>query len=222
MKKQKIERAEICRRYRRLYTGVVADILDSKGVRNHSLPPSIRPMKDGMKVAGLAFTCQGVQVGDITSDDTLMLIKMLEAVTPQSVVVLSAGGDYSSSHWGEMMTLSARQRRCTGTVVDGGVRDAPFILKMNFPVFTKFYRPASSISRWELKEYQVAIRVGETGIQPEDFVLGDMDGVVVIPKELTEEVLLDAEKAVSKERGMHRALRKGMPLKEAYRRYGAF
>lgn len=222
MKKQKIGRPEICRRYRRLYTGVVADILDSKGVRNHSLPPSIRPMKDGMKVAGPAFTCQGVQVGDITSDDTLMLIKMLEAVTPQSVIVLSAGGDYSSSHWGEMMTLSARQRGCTGAVVDGGVRDAPFILKMNFPVFTKFYMPASSISRWELKEYQVAIRVGETGIQPEDFVLGDMDGVVIIPKALTEEVLLDAEKAVSKERGMHQALRKGMPLKEAYRRYGAF
>ena len=222
MKKKKIGRVEICRRYRRLYTGVAADILDSKGVRNHSLPPHIRPMKDTMKVAGPAFTCQGVQVGDITSDDTLMLIKLLEAVTPQSVVVLSSGGDYSSSHWGEMMTLSARQRGCTGAVVDGGMRDAPFILKMNFPVFTKFYMPASSISRWELKEYQVAIRVGETAIQPEDFVLGDMDGVVIIPKALTEEVLLDAEKTVRKERGMHRALRKGMPLKEAYKRYGAF
>jgi regulator of RNase E activity RraA len=175
-----------------------------------------------MKVAGPAFTCRGVQAGDITSDDTLMLIKMLEAVTPQSVVVLSAGGDYSSSHWGEMMTLSARQRGCTGAVVDGGVRDAPFILKMNFPVFTKFYMPASSISRWELKEYQVAIRVGETGMQPEDFILGDMDGVVIIPNALTEEVLLDAEKAVRKERGMHQALRKGMPLKEAYKRYGSF
>ena len=222
MKKQKIERSEICRRYRRLYTGAVADVLDSKGVRNHSLPPSIRPLEDGMKVAGPAFTCQGVPVGDIYSDDTPMLIKMLESVTPQCVIVLSAGGDYSSSHWGEMMTLSARQRGCTGTVVDGGVRDAPFILKMNFPVFTKFYMPASSISRWELKEYQVAVRVGETGIQPEDFVLGDMDGIVIIPRALTEEVLLDAEKAVTKERGMHRALRRGMSLKEAYKRYGSF
>jgi regulator of RNase E activity RraA len=64
--------------------------------------------------------------------------------------------------------------------------------------------------------------VGETGIQPEDFVLGDMDGVVIIPKALTEEVLLDAEKALSKERGMHQALRKGMLLKEAYKRYGTF
>ncbi|MBI5969314.1 MAG: RraA family protein [Deltaproteobacteria bacterium] len=222
MGNKRVERAEICKRYLKLYTGVVADILDAQGVRTHSLPASIRPLNDSMKIAGPAFTCQGVPTGDITSDDTPFLIQMLEALTPHCVVVLSAGGDTSSSHWGEMMTLSAKQRGCTGAVVDGGVRDAPFILQMNFPIFTKFYMPASSISRWELKECQVAIRVGEIGIQPGDFVFGDLDGVVIIPKVLTKEVLLQAEKAMSKERRMHQALRKGMPLKEAYKRYGAF
>jgi regulator of RNase E activity RraA len=133
MKRGKIGSSELNRRYRRLYTGVVADILDTKGVRNHSLPPSIRPLKDHMKVAGPAFTCLGVQTGNIKSDDTPMLIKMLEAVTPHCVIVLSANGDRSSSHWGEIMTLSARQRGCTGAVVDGGLRDTPFILKLNFP-----------------------------------------------------------------------------------------
>jgi len=222
MKSKKMVLVDICRRYRQLYTGVVADVLDGKGVRNHSLPAFLRPLRDNMKVAGPAFTCQGVPTGDIKSDDTPFLIQMLDALTPHSVVVLSAGGDASSSHWGEMMTLSARQRGCTGAVVDGGVRDSSFILKMDFPVFTKFYMPASSISRWELKEYQVAIRVGETGIQPGDFVLGDIDGVVIIPQKLTEEVLSEAEKAMSKERRMHRALGKGMALKEAYKRFGSF
>jgi len=114
MKNGKIGLSELNRRYRHLYTGVVADILDSKGVRNHSLPPSIRPLKDHMKVAGPAFTCLGVQTGDMKSDDTPMLIKMLEAITPYSVIVLSASGDRSSSHWGEIMTLSAKQRGSTG------------------------------------------------------------------------------------------------------------
>lgn len=214
--------SEIRKRYLKLYTGVVADILDAQGVRNHSLPPFLRPLKDTMKVAGPAFTCHGVPVGDVTSDDTPFLIQMLEALLPHCVVVLSAGGDCSSSHWGEMMTLSAKQRGCTGAVVDGGVRDASFILKMNFPVFFKFYMPASSISRWELREYQVAIRVGETEIEPGDFVLGDVDGVVIIPQALTEKVLLEAEKAMNKERRMYQALRKGMPLKEAYKRFGSF
>jgi len=222
MKKGKIALPELGRRYRRLYTGVVADILDSKGVRYHSLPPSIRPMRDDMKIAGPAFTCLGVQTGDIESDDTPMLIKMLEALTPHCVVVLSAGGDRSSSHWGEIMTLSAKQRGCTGAVVDGGMRDAPFIRKLNFPVFTGFYLPASSISRWELEEFQGVIKVGETSIHPGDYVLGDQDGVVVIPRALTGEVLLDAEKAAQREQKMRQALRRGMPLHEVNKKFGPF
>jgi 4-hydroxy-4-methyl-2-oxoglutarate aldolase len=222
MKKGKIRLPELDRRYRRLYTGVVADILDSKGVRNHSLPPSIRPLKDLMKVAGPAFTCLGVQTGDIQSDDTPMLIKMLEAITPHCVVVLSASGDRSSSHWGEIMTLSAKQRGSTGAVVDGGLRDAAFILRLNFPVFTDFFMPASSISRWELKEFQGVTKVGEVSVYPGDYVFGDMDGVVVIPQGLTEEILVESEKAVQRELKMRQALRKGMPLHEVNKKFGSF
>jgi len=222
MKKGKIDLPELARRYGRLYTGLVADILDSKGFRAHSLPPSIRPMKDHMKVAGPAFTCLGVQTGNIKSDDTPMLIKMLEAVTPHCVVVMSAGGDRSSSHWGEIMTLSARQRGCTGAVVDGGLRDAPFIRRLNFPVFTDFYMPASSISRWELKEFQGVTKIGEVAIYPGDYVFGDMDGVVVIPQRLTEEIMAEAEKAVQREKKMRQALRTGMPLHEVNKRFGPF
>jgi 4-hydroxy-4-methyl-2-oxoglutarate aldolase len=222
MKKREIALPELRRRYQRLYTGVVADILDSKGVRTHSLPPSIRPMKDHLKVAGPAFTCLGVQTGDIRNDDTPMLIKMLEAVTAHSVVVLSASGDRSSSHWGEIMTLSAKQRGSTGAVVDGGLRDAPFILKLNFPVFAAFYLPASSISRWELKDFQGVTKVGEVSVHPGDYVFGDMDGVVVVPRALTEEVLIEAGKAVKREGKMRQALRKGMPLDEVNKKFGPF
>mgnify|MGYP000515984337 CR=1 FL=1 len=222
MKKKKTSLPEIRRRYLRLYTGVVADILDSKGVRAHSLPPDIRPMDDRLKVAGPAFTCLGVQTGDVRSDDTPMLIRMLEAVTPDCVVVLSAGGDRSSSHWGEIMTLSAKQRGSVGAVVDGGLRDAPQIRKMNYPVFTRFYLPASSISRWELKEFQGIIKVGEVSVRPGDYVFGDPDGIVVIPGGLTEEVLGEAEEAVRRELKMRQALRRGMPLQEVNKKFGAF
>jgi len=222
MAKKKIALAEICRRYRRLYTGLVADLLDGKGVRTHSLPSNIRPLKETMVVAGPAFTCQGYPTGDIKSDDTPMLIKMLESLTPHSVAVMNTGGDISSSHWGEIMTLSARQRGCTGAVIDGGVRDTPYILKTRFPVFVKFYMPASSVSRFELKELQIPIRIGEVCILPGDFILGDVDGVVSIPGALTEEILIEAEEKMRNESGMRQALRRGMPLKEVYRKYGAF
>ena len=222
MAKKKIALAEICRRYRRLYTGLVADLLDGKGVRTHSLPSNIRPLKENMVVAGPAFTCQGYPTGDIKSDDTPMLIKLLESLPPYSVAVMNTGGDISSSHWGEIMTLSAKQRGCTGAVVDGGIRDAAYILKTKFPIFVKFYLPASSVSRFELKELQVPIRIGEVGILPGDFILGDVDGVVAIPGALTEEVLRETEEKMRNESGMRQALRRGVPLKEVYKKFGAF
>lgn len=222
MAKKKITLAEICRRYRRLYTGLVADLLDGKGVRTHSLPSYIRPLKEEMVVAGPAFTCQGYPTGDVRSDDTPMLIQMLESLTPHGVAVMNTGGDISSSHWGEIMTLSARQRGCTGAVVDGGIRDAAYILKTKFPIFVKFYMPASSVSRFELKELQVPIRIGEVCIIPGDFILGDVDGVVVIPGALTEEILREAEQKMLNEAEMRRALRRGMPLTEVNKKFGAF
>lgn len=222
MKKKPMDWPHICYRYRRLYTGLVADLLDGKGVRSHSLPANLRPLKEDMIVAGPAFTCQGYPTGDTKSDDTPMLIRMLESLTPHSVAVMATGGDVSSSHWGEIMTLSARQRGCTGAVVDGGVRDTAYILKAHFPVFTKFYMPASSVSRFELKELQVPIRIGEVGIHPGDFILGDVDGVVVVPGSLTEEILREGEEKMRNESGMRQALRKGMPLKEVYKKYGSF
>lgn len=222
MAKKKLNLGEICRRYQRLYTGLVADLLDGKGIRNHSLPASIRPLQEKMIVAGPAFTCQGYPTGDIRSDDTPMLIKMLESLTPDCVAVMNTGGDVSSSHWGEIMTLAAKQRGCRGAVVDGGIRDTAYILKTRFPVFVKFYLPASSVSRFKLRELQTPIRIGEIGVLPGDFILGDVDGVVVIPEPLTEEVLREGEEKMRNESGMRRALRKGMPLKEVYKKYGSF
>lgn len=222
MANHKMKLEEVCRRYRKLYTGLVADLLDEKGVRSHSLPASIRPLQGNMTVAGPAFTCQGYPTGDTKSDDTPMLIKMLESLTPHCIAIMSTGGDVSSSHWGEIMTLAARQRGCTGAVVDGGIRDTAYILKTHFPVFVKFYMPASSVSRFELKELQVPIRIGDIGIFPGDFILGDVDGVVVIPRALTEEILREGEEKMRNESGMRQALRKGMPLKEVYKKYGSF
>jgi 4-hydroxy-4-methyl-2-oxoglutarate aldolase len=107
-------------------------------------------------------------------------------------------------------------------VVDGRLWEVPFIRKLNFPVFTDFYMPASSNSRCELKEFHGVIKVGEVSVHPGDYVLDDLDGVVVIPRALTEEVLAEAEKAVRREAKMRQALRRGMPLQEVNKKFGAF
>jgi len=213
---------ELSRRYRALYTGAVSDVLDRLGLRNQALPHYIMPLTLDMAVAGPAFTGQGYPVADVGNDDSDTRIRMLESIQPGTVSVWSSAGHFESAHWGEIMSHAARERGCTGAVVDGGLRDTRFILKMGFPVFCRFRCSASSIGRWEIKEWMVPITIGETIIHPDDFVFGDADGVVIIPKALTIEVLQKTEEIVQRENGMRAELAKGITVSEVYRRYGKF
>jgi 4-hydroxy-4-methyl-2-oxoglutarate aldolase len=137
------------------------------------------------------------------------------------VSVWACGGSTACAHWGEIMSTAARERGCTGAVLDGGVRDLDFVNAMEYPVFAAFQNPASSIGRWEITAYQVPVKIGETVIRPGDFVFGDIDGVVIVPGELTEEVLLAAEDVYRREKGMREELRRGVSVKDAYAKYGS-
>ena len=213
---------ELTRRYRALYTGAVSDVLDRLGHRNQTLPHYIMPLTLDMAVAGPAFTGQGYPVADVGNDDSDTRIRMLESIQPGTVSVWSSAGHFESAHWGEIMSNAARERGCTGAVVDGGLRDTRFILKMGFPVFCRFRCSASSIGRWEIKEWMVPITIGETIIHPGDFVFGDADGVVIIPKALTIEVLQKTEEIVQRENEMRAELAKGITVSEVYKKYGKF
>jgi 4-hydroxy-4-methyl-2-oxoglutarate aldolase len=213
---------EIVNRYKKLYTGAVSDTLDELGLRFQALPYYIMPIKLDMVVAGPAFTGQGYPIEDTTNNDSSTRIRMLESIKPGTVSVWSSAGHFASAHWGEIMSNAARERGCTGAVVDGGLRDTGFVLKMGFPVFYRFRCSASSIGRWEIREWMVPIKIGETTILPDDFIFGDVDGVVVIPKDLTEEVLLKTEHIVERENKMRAELSNGVTVSEVYRKYGKF
>ena len=212
---------EVCERYLQLYAGAIADILDRRGLRNQVLPRSIVPFTHGNRVAGPAFTGQGYPAASAKNDDTQTRLDMLDSITPGTVSVWACGGSTVCAHWGEIMSTAARERGCTGAVLDGGVRDLDFINAMGFPVFAQFKCAASSIGRWDIKQYQVPIRIGDTVIHPGDFVFGDIDGVVIVPGDLTMEVLEAAEDIYRREKGMREDLRRGVPIKDAYAKYGS-
>ena len=213
---------DVCRRYLRLYTGAIADMLDKNGYRKQVLPRFITPFTNANRVAGPAFTGQGYPASSTRNDDTQTRIDMLDSITPGTVSVWTTGGSDDCAHWGEIMSTAARERGCTGAVIDGGVRDLDFINAMGYPVFAKFRCSASSIGRWDIKEYQVPIQIGDTIINPGDFVFGDVDGVVIVPKALTLEILAAAENVYERESGMREELRRGVGIKDAYAKYGAF
>ena len=220
MEKQNLD--EIIKRYKALYTGAVSDTMDELGLRNQALPHYLMPVKMDMVVAGPAFTGQGYPVDDETDDDSISRIEMLESIKPGTVSVWQTNGHMGAAHWGEIMSNAARERGCTGAVVDGGLRDTNFVLKMGFPVFCKFRVTASSVGRWRIKEWMIPVKVGETIVNPDDFVFGDIDGVVVVPKELTLEVLEKTEEVVARENKMRAELSKGVTVSEVYNKYGKF
>ncbi len=215
------ESNSLLQRYRRLYTGAIADILDKEGLRHQVLPQVITPFTNADQVAGFAFTGQGYPCADTTSNDTETRLRMLDSITPGTVSVWACGGSVDCAHWGEMMSTAARQRGCDGAVIDGGVRDVNFVNAMNYPVFARFKCSASSVGRWEIREYQVPIQIGNVVIHPGDFVFGDTDGVVIIPQSITLKVLEAAEDVYRREGSMREELRRGVTVKEAYLKYGS-
>jgi 4-hydroxy-4-methyl-2-oxoglutarate aldolase len=213
--------AEIARRFLRLYTGAISDILDKSGCRNQVLPHFITPFTTANRVAGLAFTGQGYPCADVAHDDTQTRLKMLDSISPGTVSVWSTGGSMDCAHWGEIMSTAVKQRGCTGAVVDGGLRDVDFVNALNYPVFARFKCSASSLGRWDIVDYQISIRIGNTVVHPGDFIFGDTDGVVVIPQEGTMDVLVAAEDIFERERGMRAELQRGVSVADAYAKYGS-
>lgn len=209
-------------RFQKLYTGVVADALDGMGYRNQILPHRIGPMSAGLKIAGPAFTGRGEPTDDATDDDSLKRLAMLESVPTGSVSIWDCGGHQESAHWGEIMASAVAERGCVGAVVDGGLRDSDFVSDLEFPVFCAFRSVASSVGRWNIVEWNQEITVGDTPVRPGDWVFGDVDGVVIIPAELVEDVLIEAEKREAAESEMRAELAAGALPSEVYARLGRF
>ena len=223
MTEKEIPIKEMCERYRKLIVPLVSDSLDEKtGWKRYALAHDIKPLTHDMKVAGPAFTIRGeVNFSRIREEDYLGL-RVLDLLTTHCVLVIDTGHDDSCAHWGELSSVAARAKGCQGVVVDGGTRDTPDIINMKFPVFTRFTSPLDALGRWKMVEYQIPVEISGSQISPGDFIVGDNDGVVVVPKALTIDILLYAENYLGKEKGVRGDLAKGAPAIETYKKHGKF
>ncbi|MCS7006302.1 MAG: RraA family protein [Thermoleophilia bacterium] len=212
-------------RFTSIYTAALADVLDRRGLRRQTLPPSIRPLWPGLRLAGPAFTVRGrpAEVKDARAWDRAIrrVLAMLGEVPEGHVAVYACAQDVSA-HLGELSVTSLRARGVAGCVLDGGCRDTRFIQAEGFPVFCRFVTPEDSTWRWELEETQAPIMIGGVGVEPGDWIVGDDDGVVVVPAAIADDVLAEAEEKASTESEIRAAVREGMLPLEAYERYGTF
>lgn len=203
-----------------LYSAVISDILDSLGYREQTMDPSIRPLDPRMVVVGRAKTVLATDVHRIPVKPYEKQIQALDSMKPGEVFVAAVNGSKRSAFFGELMSTAVRAVGGRGAVVDGLARDAKKILQMDFPVFVTGFRPTDSMGRNEVVEYDVRILCGGVTVNPGDLIFGDMDGVVVVPREVEEEVVEKALKKVSGENVVRQRLEQGMKISEAFEKYG--
>lgn len=219
---------EIIERYRKLDSDLVYDTLNAMGLTSQQLSLAIQPLDVQMAVAGPAFTCK-YMVSEATNKVATDRIEfnasqyqMLRELYDGCVLVQDVGNDPVCGGLGENMGLSVQMQGCAGVVCDGGTRDKRALIAMGFPVFSRFSSCTLSWGRRRLVDYQISVRMSGhlakwVTVNPGDFVVGDADGIVAVPQELTLEVLEGAERVAEIEEQQREQLRAGMDREEVYK-----
>jgi regulator of RNase E activity RraA len=195
------EMAEICERYRNLYGGLIFDVLEHMGYPNQAVTHKLTALHPDMKLAGPAFTVKGTVSTEKDESKRYKRLAMIKQMRFPCVEVRDAGTPFHVALYGELSATTARAHGAVGALIDGGVRDSVYLIKMGFPVFARYRNPVEAFGRWMMLDYQVPIRIhGELIesiiVNPGDFIFGDLDGVVVVPRELTLPVLEECERII--------------------------
>lgn len=203
----------------RLYTAVIGDILDQIGRPHQFLPPQIRPLVPTMRIAGRAMPSLVTTVYGPQKKPFGLLTEALDQLEPGDVYI-APSTVAQAAMWGEILTATAQQRGAVGAVVDGYHRDTAKVLGQDFPVFSHGNYAQDSSIRTIVQDYRVPVEVGGVRVAPGDLIVGDMDGVLVIPGEVEDEVIEAALEKASAENLVRTAIEGGMSATEAFSRFG--
>jgi 4-hydroxy-4-methyl-2-oxoglutarate aldolase len=210
--------AALIDRLDRLYPAVVSDVLDRMGYREQAMAPDIRPLFPEARLCGRAMPVLAVPSYSVPENDPYKL--ELEAVDHLGLGDVMVVSRIDGSFWGELLSTAARCRGARGIVVDGYTRDTLSIIEMGFPTFVRGIHIADSLGRLEVAAYDVPVVCGGVRVAPDDLLLADFDGIVVVPAAAAEEAIARAEEKVSGENLVRKHLQEGMPVSEAFRRFG--
>ena len=204
------------------YTGAVHDVLRMMGHDDVVLPPSIKAIAPGTRLAGPVWTVAGHLDRTKSRHECLLGWCTLLARAPRDHVVVCQPNNHEVALMGELSAQTLSARGVLGYVVDGGSRDTDLVLAQGFPVFCAFLTPADVVERWVADRFGEPLTIGAVAIRTGDFLLGDRDGVVVIPRDIVEDVVVKTEEVVATETEMRKALMSGMDPVDAYHRFGKF
>ena len=207
-----------------LYVAAVCDMLDELGYRHQAMHQCLRPLlpdRSNCGFVGRARTILWMAIDYVIAEDPYGLeIEAMDSLGAGDVVVHSTDHGGTNAPWGELMSTIAKRNGAVGCVCDSQIRDCLRIIEMGFPVYFAGIRPLDSKGRGRVIAYDVPVSCGDVLVQPGELIFADFDGIVVIPKEVEQDVVQKALDKVGKENLSRRDLMSGKTLREVYDRYG--
>jgi 4-hydroxy-4-methyl-2-oxoglutarate aldolase len=204
-------------------TAVIADVFDSMSMEPPVLDNELRSIGVARGFAGAAYTVTGESVRFKGGDRAKLAA--IDAMPEGVVAVWSSMDAKGVCCFGDLLASAMRARGCAAAVVDGGVRDTAFLEGFGMPVVARYRTPAQGVGRWRVSAAQVAVRVRGAlaewiTVCPDDIVVGDGDGVIVIPQRLVVEVTAKVIEWSRSESSARDEIMAGMPLLAALAKYG--
>jgi len=218
-----IDSDEMVERFEKCYTAAVHDVMSNLNVEGSMqmkstwLGPEItcktKELKRGV-VAGFAFTIKWFD-DPVPDERDRPASKMLGSYFKNAILVVDTGKDSKSGYLGELNTNAMIQNGVRASIIDGGAKDSGFVKLMDFPVFCKFTSPVDAYSKNRLRGWQIPIVINGVIIEPMDVIMGDSDGVIVVPKAIAEEVLVGVESRKKQEDGTRDLIKSGVSAEQA-------
>jgi 4-hydroxy-4-methyl-2-oxoglutarate aldolase len=212
---------ELLSRFEQLYTGAVNDVLREFCLLEQALPGRILPLREYRTVAGFAFTVKSAPNVKIQGEMEFR-VKMLDEMKEDAFVVWDTSRDDKATLWGGVMTATAKGKKLKAACIDGGIRDTHQILEADFPVFYEYRISNGSLGRCLITHYQIPIKIGDVTIKPGDIVLGDIDGVLIVPRDIAIDVLVRAEEIKKNEEKIFGWVHEGQSIQEITEKGGYF
>ncbi|HEU0168458.1 MAG TPA: RraA family protein [Chloroflexota bacterium] len=201
---------ETVQAFSQLPTAAISDALDSLGIATQ--PIGIKPLTHTFRLAGRAWTLKYRAIGEVERGTVGDYIDDIE---PGQVIVLDNAGRLDRTVWGDILTLVAKHRGVAGTVINGICRDVARAIEVNYPIYSLDHWMRTGKDRVEVDATQVPVSLGDVQVRPGDILIGDADGIVVIPQSREQEVLKRAQEIEVAEKAIEEAVVSGVSLREA-------
>ena len=210
----------------RLFTAVIGDVMDRHGLTRQFLPPEIRALDPDGVLAGRAMPvleadCCGDAIGHSGAADPFgLMLRALDDLRPGEVYV-AVGASPRYALWGGLMSTRAQSLGAHGAVMDGFHRDTREIRKLGFPVFSHGAYAQDQRLRGRVIDFRCTVEFRNgVRVAPGDVIVGDIDGVLVIPREHVQDVVRRSVEKVAGEEEVRRAILRGERTEAAFARTG--